>query len=515
MLLKSISSAMKPRSQLILGIANSMASALAILVMAPVYLRYLGAEAYGLIGFYTTLLICMQVFDMGMATTLNREVARHGAGVLSQDNAQLLRSVECAYLLISGLVLLGMWLISPWLVQNWLIAKNIRTIDIIYALYAIGISVALRLPINIYQSVLFGAQKMHLASTIGMVQIVIGALGALILLRFYSADIVVFFVWQALVALLHFVWIRTTVWYRAPQVRWRRIQWAPLLGLWRYAVSAGLVSIAGLVLSQIDKVTLSKTLDLEYYGYYMLATSLASCMYMLAGPFYNVFFPVVSKLIANHQSQELLAKYQFYSASLAACVFPLALYLILFFPQLIGLWTHSPQAVVHISPIASLLVVATSLHAVMHLPHALMMASGVSKTYLAMYLALILMSLPLTVLLSLHYGAIGGAWGQVILFISFTLAGTWITHRYCLKGYAIEWLTKDIGRPLSIVSLCAMMAYASGVNKIANFDWFSGVGSVIACLCLSCLCVLAAPSTRGFFLYSAKVTISKLARKYS
>jgi O-antigen/teichoic acid export membrane protein len=446
---------------------------------------------------------------------LNREVARHGLGVLSQDNAQLLRSVEWLYLVISGLAILCAWLISTWLAQHWFVANSILTIDMVHALYGIGICVALRLPINIYQSVLFGAQKMHLASKIGIVQIVIGSVGAYILLRLYSANIVLFFVWQALVALFHLVWIRTTVWYQAPELSSHRFRWARFLDLWRYAISAGLISVAGLALSQVDKVILSKTLELEHYAYYMLATTLSSCMSILAIPFYNVFFPLASKLMANHQTEELLVKYQFYSASLAACVFPLALYLILFFPQLIGLWIQNPRAVLHISPLASWLVVATSLHAVMHLPHALMMARGVSKTYLAMYLGLILISLPLTALLSVNYGAIGGAFGQVILFLSFALAGTWITHRYCLKGYAIVWLTKDIGRPLGIVSLCAVMAYSSGMNEMASFGWLSGFGLGIACLCVSCLCLIAAPSTRGFFLTSAKSAMSKLVGKYS
>jgi O-antigen/teichoic acid export membrane protein len=506
---------MKPRPQLILGVLNSMATALAMLIMAPVYLQYLGVEAYGLIGFYTTLLMCMQVFDMGMATTLNREIARHGVGRLSEDNAQLLRCVELIYAAISVALVSGMWILGAWFAKSWFTATNITGTDITYALYGIGTCVALRLPINVYQSALFGAQKMHLASAIGIFQVFVGALGSYVLLRFYSADVVTVFVWQAVIALLHLFFIRTVVWHHAPGPTVRRMDWRPLRDLWRYAVGAGLISIAGLVLSQVDKVVLSKTLDLEHYGYYMLGTTLAACMYMLVAPVYNVFFPLVSKLIAQNKTDELLATYQLYSALLASCVFPLALFLVLFFPQLVDLWLHNPYAIKQVSSIASVLVVAATLHAVMHLPHALIMASGVSKTYLAMYLGLIMLSFPITIFLSIQYGAVGGAWGQIVLFVSYAVAGTWITHRYCLKGYALHWLLKDIGRPLGVVAFFALGAYAFELQVPSHFGLQNVVVLVFALLLLSGLCVLTGPNSRSFFICTMRSVMSKFVGKYS
>lgn len=490
---------MKPRAQLILGVLNSIATALAMLIMAPVYLQYLGVEAYGLIGFYTTLLMCMQVFDMGMATTLNREIARHGVGRLSEDNAQLLRCVELIYGTISVALVAGMWLLGPWFAKSWFTAKSITGTDITYALYGIGTCVALRLPINVYQSALFGAQKMHLASAIGIFQIIAGALGSYVLLRFYNADVVTFFVWQAITALLHLVCIRAVVWRNAAKRTARNIDWRPLRVVWRYAMGAGLVSIAGLVLSQVDKVVLSKTLDLEQYGYYMLASTLAAAVHMLSGPFYNVFFPLASKLINSGQSEVLFHKYKFFSALLAACVFPFALYLVLFFPKLLGLWINDQVAVDQISPIATILAIATCLHALMFLPHALVMATGISKAYLAMYGLLIGLSLPITVLLSIRYGAVGGALGQVVLFVIHIFSGAWITHRICLKGYAITWLFQDIGRPLCVVMLFGFIAHTYGLHTRLNFDVTGGLLSVVAWIFVFFACVAVSPSTRSMF----------------
>jgi O-antigen/teichoic acid export membrane protein len=450
-----------------------------------------------------------------MATTLNREIARHGVGRLSEDNAQLLRCVELIYATISVALVSGMWLLGAWFAKSWFTAKNITGTDITYALYGIGACVALRLPINVYQSALFGAQKMHLASAIGIFQVIAGALGSYVLLRFHNADVVTFFVWQAVIALLHLVCIRAVVWRNAPKRTAHKMDWRPLRVLWRYAVGAGLVSIAGLVLSQVDKVVLSKTLDLEHYGYYMLASTLAACMYMLVGPLYNLFFPVVSNLIAQNKTDELLAKYQFSSALLASCVFPLTLYLVLFFPQLVGLWLHNPDAIEQVSSIAALLVFAATLHAVMHLPHALIMASGVSRAYLAMYLGLIVLSFPITMFLSIRYGAIGGAWGQIILFVSYAVAGTWITHRFCLKGYALNWVLKDIGPPLAVVAFFAVVAYGFKLHTPSHFGLLDVIASIFSLLLLCGLCVLTGSRTRSFLICTVKGVMSKFVGKHS
>lgn len=49
------------------------------LVVVPLYLKLLGIEAYGLIGFYFMLQGLAQVLDLGLSPTMNREMARYSA----------------------------------------------------------------------------------------------------------------------------------------------------------------------------------------------------------------------------------------------------------------------------------------------------------------------------------------------------------------------------------------------------------------------------------------------------
>ncbi|MBM4126991.1 MAG: hypothetical protein FJ247_06540 [Nitrospira sp.] len=54
-------------------------SAVLSLVLVPIYIRFLGIEAYGLIGFLVALQAALAIFDLGMGATLNREIARLSA----------------------------------------------------------------------------------------------------------------------------------------------------------------------------------------------------------------------------------------------------------------------------------------------------------------------------------------------------------------------------------------------------------------------------------------------------
>ena len=49
--------------------------ALLSIALTPVYIKFLGIEAYGLIGVFITLQSLLSILDMGLGTAANREMA--------------------------------------------------------------------------------------------------------------------------------------------------------------------------------------------------------------------------------------------------------------------------------------------------------------------------------------------------------------------------------------------------------------------------------------------------------
>ena len=54
------------------------------LLVLPLYMLRMGAEAYGLVVLFTTLQVWFQLLDMGLTATLAREAARHGGNYSSR-----------------------------------------------------------------------------------------------------------------------------------------------------------------------------------------------------------------------------------------------------------------------------------------------------------------------------------------------------------------------------------------------------------------------------------------------
>ena len=109
------------KRNLIANYAGQAWAALMGLAFVPLYIKYLGIESYGLIGFFVMLQAWLMLLDLGMAPTLSREMSRYLGGSCSRQTIwDLLRSIEYIALGVACLFALVMWLCSGWLARAWL-----------------------------------------------------------------------------------------------------------------------------------------------------------------------------------------------------------------------------------------------------------------------------------------------------------------------------------------------------------------------------------------------------------
>lgn len=446
---------------LIAGLANSIWSALIGLAVVPFYLKYLGIEAYGLIGFFVTTQALLQLLDMGMAPTINREVARCSAAGDLKEAGKLLHTLAVVYWGMAAVIAVLMLALAPLIAEYWLQSQQLSPQTISHAVMLMGLVVACRWPIGLYQGALIGAQRLTVSSTINMTMVPIGSVGAIVVLALVSPTIEAFFIWQACVGFVYAIVMRTAAWWIIGDSKANRFNVDNIRRVLRFSLGVGAISISGLVLTQLDKVILSKTVGLEYFGKYMLATMVASSLYILIVPIFNTAYPRFSSLVAQQKMDELLEQYRTASRLLATLLFPSAMVLVLLAQPLIRLWTGNEGLANDVAPLASLLLIAYALHGVMHMPYALMLAHGETSSMFKIYIALIVVIVPLTAILSVLYGVIGGAWAQLFLFMFYLIMGTWVTHKRHFKGYASKWLSNDVGVPLGISVLVGTSGYAA------------------------------------------------------
>lgn len=444
---------------LLAGLANSIWSAVIGLAVVPFYLKYLGIEAYGLIGFFVTTQALLQLLDMGMAPTINREVARCSASGNLKEAGKLLHTLAVVYWSMAAAIAVLIMALAPLIAEYWLQSKQLSSNTISHAVMLMGLVVACRWPVGLYQGALIGAQRLTVSSGINMVMVTTSSLGAVLILAFVSPTVEAFFVWQAAVGFVYTIAMRTAAWRIIGVTEPIIFDVGCIKTIWKFSFGVAAISFSGLMLTQVDKIILSKTLGLDNYGEYMVATMVASSLYMLIIPVFNTVYPKFSSLAAQGKTQELFLQYRAITHSLAALLFPVAMTLVIISKPLIQIWTSSDILANNIAPLVSFLLVAYALHGMMHIPYALMLAYGETRSMFSIYIVLIVVIVPLTATLSLMFGAKGGALAQLCLFVLHVPLLTWKAHKKYFNGYVGLWLFNDLGVPLSICFAIGIFGY--------------------------------------------------------
>ena len=116
------------------------------------------------------------------------------------------------------------------------------------------------------------------------------------------------------------------------------------------------ISILAVILTQMDKVILSRILSLEMFGYYGLAWTVATS---LAGLFTAVFtsiYPRLTQLVSINDQDELKRLYHESCQFVSVLILPAAIVIALFSKELLLLWTQSPTKTENTYLLVSILI---------------------------------------------------------------------------------------------------------------------------------------------------------------
>ncbi|HET7766011.1 MAG TPA: oligosaccharide flippase family protein [Burkholderiales bacterium] len=441
------------------GFASSVWTALVGLAVIPFYVRYLGQEGYGLIAFLTTAQAVFQILDLGLATSINREIAREAQTGDLSDAPALLHTVATIYWIMAGVIALCMLAFSHLIATRWLSAGGLSAGDLAYSVMLIGLVIAARWPGQLYQGALMGAQRIVVSSALNIGLVTLGSGGAVLVLAYVSPSVSALLLWQAGAAFAYTLATRAATWRVIGRARARHDP-GQLARIWRFSAGVTAITIAGMVLGQIDKLVLSKMLSLAEYGQYMIAFALAGTLYLFSGPLFNAVYPHFSGLVRSGDTVSLERAYRLSTRLLGAILFPIAMLLSVFPGELVEAWTGDAGIAGSAAPLLPVLAVGTALHGVMYVPFALQLAYGATRLQLTISGVLLVVAPPATVLLVLRYGALGGALAWLGLHSLYLALGVWLTHRRILKGLGLKWLTLDVGIPFAISALVGFVARA-------------------------------------------------------
>lgn len=432
-------------------------TALLGVAVAPILFKYLGAEAYGLIGLYMTAQGLFTVLDMGLSATATREFSGSFAEPTSKRAARdLLRTLEVVYITV-GITIAAVAFAAPLMISGWL---NIKVLDkdiVEQALALLFLAAGAQWPFGLYAGTLMGRERqVTLNILIGVAATLRWVGGAAIVM--FGGSILGYFAWQVFIGIAQTTAGACVAWSAMPTDTNRpHFSFERLQKVSHFALGVTGITLTGVLLSQTDRIVIGTLLPLDALGYYSFAATAAAIPYLAAGPVQSVAYPMLSRLLNDDNLSEVVAVYHKFSRLMAVLLIPASLVGALFSEALVGFWTGNEELTRQTYLVAALLTVGSAINGIVYLPYSLQLAAGKTRFWLGVNLLSLILHVPILIYATSSFGVVGAALAWCCLNLGYLFVAVPFVHRSFLCGQLRGWYLTDLGWPFGVSAIVGIV----------------------------------------------------------
>ena len=458
------------------------------LICTPLYIRYLGAESYGLVGFFIIMQNWLNLLDMGLSATLSRQVSlARGQSTRFKSFKHLLRSFEIVFISITLIIMFLTYVQSDWIAFKWIKAILLNPESISYCITIMGLIIGLRFFSTLYRGGIIGFEDQIWLNKVVVAITTLKYFGAILVLAFISNDIVLFFKYQLVIALLEVFIISQRFYFNLPPIaktkKWFKIDWNFFYEVLPFSMSITYTTTIQLAISQFDKLLLSGLLSLNIFGFFSIITIISSAVISLSIPIFMAFQPRITILAAKKSIDEMVSLYVDMTQIVTWIVFS-ATMLILIFPQeILYVFTGDNETFKWGGEILQWYALGSSLYAIGTCQYHLQNAFGKLKLYVIGMTISLLVQSPLIYFVTTKYGAIGASQLWVTFSLIWFLGFSLIVHNKFIPSFHFKWLLRDILPILLCVTALGLI-----INMNVNIDLNNSKEIIL--LKLACIAVI-------------------------
>lgn len=416
------------------------------LLLLPVQIRLLGSEAYGLVGFFAMLSAWLQLLDLGLSPTLSRETAKYRAGALDASSyLQLLHSANAFFLLLGSTAATLVFGLSGVISRRWLHGVSLTPTAVATAVALMGVVFAFRWQATLSRSVLVGLERQVWLNATNAAFATLRSVGVLAILRWVEPTPRAFFAYQAAVAALELLVLRTIVGRslgQGPAVR-IRLSFAPLRNVAGFSLTVAMTSFLWISITQLDSLLLSKILPLAEYAWFAIAVMAANGITLLAGPIGQAAQPRLTYYSAVGDHGAFRRTYSDITQLLAAIALTASLAVAFGARHLLWAWTGNAALADRTAPVLGFYAIGNGLLAVVAMTYYLQIARGDLRLHLRGNLVFAALQLPFVVIATLRAGMLGAAVAWCVVNLAYLAIWSAIVHRRFLPGIHARWLVID------------------------------------------------------------------------
>ncbi|MDD2358077.1 MAG: oligosaccharide flippase family protein [Thiovulaceae bacterium] len=475
--------------------------------MLPFYIKHLGAEAYGLVGFFTMLTSIMMLLDMGFSQALTRETAKlkDKIGGLFEIK-EILRSIESMILVLAIFIVIGVFFSTDWIVNQWLQIKVLSYDLVEKSIKLMGFMIAFKWYVSLYNGLIIGLEQQVWLNIYTIIIATLRFVGGLILILFISNDIFYFFMYQFIIALFEVYILNIKVYRNLPKTSFLIPSIINMKKIAPFALSLAYMSGIWIIYTQLDKLLLSHYISLHQYGYFALVVTISTAILQISNPISQAILPRMTSLLSNGRELEMLNLYrrgtQFVSIGMFSVVGIVSFYSY----ELLFSWSGNIEASIWAAPVLFWYAMGNGILTILAFQYYLQFAHGNLKYHLRFNTYFPFIALPIVYFAVKNYGAIGAGitWFGIQL-ISFLVWPSYVHNKFA-PGIHTNWIFQDVFPAFIVTSIYLI------ILKILNiqFDIFNrmeifGILLIIGIILLS-LNILVYPYTR-------KIILNKIFKK--
>ncbi|MBG0757070.1 lipopolysaccharide biosynthesis protein [Vibrio cidicii] len=416
----------------------------------PLYIKYMGAEAYGLVGFFAMLQAWFALLDLGLTPTISRETARfHGGNMSCLSYRQLFRALSLIFYFIALIGGASLWLLSDLVANEWLKTELLSIEDVSISVKVMAISVALRWLCGLYKGVISGSERLVLLSVFNVFIASMRFLGVFITMSIYDYTPQVFFIHQLCIGILELVGLWGIALRLIPSVKniKSKIGWSfkPIKSVLKFSLTIAFTSSIWVFVTQTDKLILSGILPLNEYGYFTVAVLLASGIMMISSPLSGAIIPRMTKLYSQGRSEELFDVYRRSSRLSVYISGTAALILVIFPEQVLLAWSGDGEFSTSVSPILKLYALGNFFLIFCAFPGYLQNALGNLKYHFRGNIIIAILLLPSIYFLAKRYGATGAGYAWLSVNVIYFFVWVAYSHSKLIPNSHLKWMITVLG----------------------------------------------------------------------
>lgn len=464
------------------------------IIMVPMYVKYMGAEAYGLVGFFAVLQAWFQLLDVGLTPTMSRETSRYRGGATDALSLRrLLRALEGFFIVVALSGAAAIVAGADSITSQWLKVQQLPRDEVRHAIMLMAFIIALRWTCSLYRGAISGFERLVWLNGFNSAIATARFVFVIPLFVFVGTSPIQFFTYQLVVAIVELVVLVAQTYHLLPKLDakgrtpW---QWQPLRGVLKFSLSIAFTGSVWVLVTQTDKLILSNLLLLSDYAYFTLAVLVSGGILVISAPISGALLPRMTKLNAEQDEVGLIRLYRNATQLVGVAAIPAALVLAFFPEQVLWVWTGDAVAASKAAPVLTLYAIGNGLLALASFPYYLQFAKGDLRLHVIGNALFVVIFIPLLIWAVNGYGMVGAGYAWMIANLLPFVVWLPIVHRRFVKSLHGKWLLIDV---LPIALLPTALAFglqqllewpksraivALGLVMIGLTLWFfSAVGS--------------------------------------